>query len=168
VDRIVTDDLLIPLRVAEAGYHVKYEPRALSFERVSGSVAGEFRRKVRIGASNFSTLQVCRSLLNPRRGFVAYALWSHKVLRWVNPLFFLLILGSSGILALSPGFFRAVAAGEILFFVLVLAGWYIERRRLKAGLLGLPYYFVVANAALCAGLFRFLRGGQRTTWEVVR
>jgi poly-beta-1,6-N-acetyl-D-glucosamine synthase len=168
VDRVVTDDLLIPLQAVEMGYQAKYEPRAISFEPTSGSVMGEFKRKVRIGASNFNTLELCRSLLSPSKGFVAFALWSHKVLRWLVPMVLLAVAATSIAMAGVSDFYFLVVILEILLVCLAIVGWSAERLGLRAGALGMPYYFLAMNAALLVGFFKFLGRKQQPTWETVR
>jgi len=39
-------------------------------------------RKVRIEAANFHGIPELLPFLNPLRGFVAFALWSRKIIRW--------------------------------------------------------------------------------------
>ena len=77
---VITDDFLIPLHAVEMGYDFVYENTAVGREQTSPSVKDEFRRKVRIGAANFNALIQIAPLLNPRRGFVAFGLWSHKII----------------------------------------------------------------------------------------
>ena len=45
-----------------------------------------FEQKVRIGAANFHGLKYIYPLLNPTKGWIAYILWSHKIIRWFLPL----------------------------------------------------------------------------------
>jgi len=166
--RVVTDDFVIPLRALERGRTIRYEPRAIAFEEPAGSVGGEFRRKIRIGASNFSGLGLWKQLLHPRFGFVAFALWSHKIVRWCVPFFMILMLVSSLLLAQSSSFFEIVVAGEVIFLLLALVGLVAEHRRARIGLMGLPYYLIAMNAALFVGFLRYLTGSQKPTWEVDR
>jgi hypothetical protein len=167
-DRVVMDDFLIAMGVLREGFNVKYEPSARAVEQSAGSIEGEFRRKIRIGAANFSGISEFADLLRPGAGIVAFMLWSHKILRWCVP--FLLIAASAAAMALATGseFFgivRLVIAGCLL---LGAAGFIADRAGIRIGIFGYPYYFLVVNAALLAGFFRFLGGTQKSTWEVVR
>src|SRR5919109_4292114 len=81
----VVDDFVAALRVLAAGSEVRYEPEAVGHEEAAPDHAGEYRRRVRIAAGCFKALSQHRDLLSPRHGFTAFALWSHKVLRWLVP-----------------------------------------------------------------------------------
>lgn len=164
----VMDDFVIPMNILRQGFVVRYCPGARAHEKAADSVAGEFRRKVRIGASNFNGLRQFADLLHPRHGFVAFALWSHKIFRWFAPFFIVLFVISSLALLGSSPFHGGVVALEAFFAALACFGLLAERFGWKVGALGYPYYFLAINAALFVGFFRSLRGRQTPVWEVVR
>jgi biofilm PGA synthesis N-glycosyltransferase PgaC len=164
----VMDDFIIPVEIIRRGYRVVYEPSALAFERPTNSVSGEFRRKARIGAANIQGLPRFLPVLSPAYGFGAFALWSHKVLRWFVPILLIVMFVSSVMLARGSSFFAAIAMLELAFIGAALLGVILEALRVQPGLLGLPYYFVATNAALLLGLVRGLRGRQAPTWDIVR
>ncbi len=168
VDKSVTDDLLIPLRVVERGFRVVYEPDALAFEPASNSVIGEYRRKVRIAASNFNTVAEFWHLLLPQRGLVAFSLWSHKILRWIVPLLLLIMTGISIALRGRGAFYTFFLDAAIVFLIVASLAFVLERLHIRIGVWGLPYYFVATNAALLVGLLKSIAGSQRPTWDVVR
>jgi cellulose synthase/poly-beta-1,6-N-acetylglucosamine synthase-like glycosyltransferase len=164
----IVDDFVIPMNVLKAGRVVKYNRSARAFERAAGSIRGEFTRKVRIGASNFNGIPEYAELLNPRHGFVAFALWSHKILRWFVP--FLLVVFAVAAFALrgeSP-FHEWVVRLIALFALAALAGMAAEKFRWRVGIFGYPYYFIAMNLALLLGFFRSIAGKQPPVWEVVR
>jgi poly-beta-1,6-N-acetyl-D-glucosamine synthase len=164
----VTDDFLIPLKIVMKGYRVIFSRDALAFEKTSGSMKGEFRRKARIGAQNFAGIAEFAALLLPGAGFTAFALWSHKMIRWFVPFFAIMALASTVVLAPASTFFGVVLALEAAFFVLAVAGFVADGSHVRLGAAGLPYYILAMNAALLIGFFRYLVGRQRTTWEVLR
>ncbi len=164
----VVDDFLIPLEVLRRGFRMVYEPAALAFEEIAGSVRAEFNRRVRIGAQNFSGIADFLDLLNPRRGYVAFALWSHKILRWCVPFFALTAFGASAALATVDGAFVVIFGVELAILVAVLFGFLAERLALRIGRLGLPYYVIAMNVALLVGFVRFISGMQTTTWTTER
>lgn len=164
----VMDDFLIPLAVLRDGYRIVYEPTAVAYERPSNSVRGEFQRKARIGAANFQVLPAVLPLLTPSYGFAAFALWSHKVLRWIAPLLLVVTFASSALLAVGSAFFRAALLLQMAFLVAALIGSELDRRRRRSGIFGLAYYFLATNAALLVGFGRYVSGRQRPTWDVIR
>ncbi len=168
VNKIVTDDFLTPLRVVRRGYRVVYEPRALAYEYATNSISGEYQRKVRIAASNFSTITEISDLLAPRKGFVAFALWSHKIIRWSVPFLLFLVLVTSAVLRSHGFFYLGVLIAFLLIVTLGFLGFVMERMRLKIGKFGIPYYFIAMNFALLAGFFKFILKRQQAVWNVVR
>jgi cellulose synthase/poly-beta-1,6-N-acetylglucosamine synthase-like glycosyltransferase len=164
----VVDDFLIPLEVLRHGLRMIYEPAALAFEEIAGSVRAEFNRRVRIGAQNFSGIPDFIDLLNPLRGYVAFALWSHKILRWCVPFFALAVFGASGVLACGDRGFLMIFGAEMAVLAAVLFGFVAERLHLEIGRLGLPYYVIAMNVALLVGFFRSISGSQATIWTTER
>jgi poly-beta-1,6-N-acetyl-D-glucosamine synthase len=166
--KAVTDDLLIPLNICKRGYRVLYDREALAFERGEGSIRNEFTRKVRIGAQNFSTIMEFLPLLHPRFGFTAFALWSHKILRWCVPFFLLLCVFALCVLA-ADNLLYAVGLDVLYAFLgVAVLGYVLEKLKIRSGLLTLPYYFLAMNSALFVGFLKFALGRQSPKWSVVR
>jgi Glycosyltransferases, probably involved in cell wall biogenesis len=164
----IADDFILPMRVIEQGYKFVYEPGALAFEE-GGDFRSEFSRKERIGAQDFNALRLIKSLLNPRRGFVSYGVWSHKILRWFTPHLLILIFVLNVVLLYSGSdFWRYVMIGQVAFYVIGLIG--------AGGLLinkDIPIfaqigYFVSVNLALLIDFFKKVLKTQETKWEVRR
>jgi cellulose synthase/poly-beta-1,6-N-acetylglucosamine synthase-like glycosyltransferase len=157
----ITDDFVVPLRIAVRGWKVPFEPTAIAYEDAPDDTSVEFGRRARIGAGNWQALARLPDLLDPRAGFVSFAFVSHKLLRWVAP--FLLAVGFAASIgaAAAPEAWgaRALLLGQLAFYALAAAG----------GALGAPgraaRHFVAMNAALAVGLWRFLRGTQRAAWR---
>ncbi len=165
----ITDDFVIPLRIAARGWAVPFEADAVAFEETTEDAGREFGRRARIGAGNWQALARVPDLLDPRAGFLFFAFVSHKLLRWAAPFLLAVTLLANGALAAAPGAwgYRALLLGQTVFYGLALAGW-----RGGGGLTGtarrlasLAHYFVAMNAALAVGLWRFLRGTQRAAWQ---
>lgn len=167
---IVVEDLYIPLRLLMDGWAVVFEPSALAYEELPPALSDEFGRRVRIGAGDYQILSRCLSLLQPERGLSAWVFFSHKVLRWLAPLFML-----SGLLAvlvlLLLGAFGSLVLGAVSLALVLLttAGFYSHRLPGPLGrLAAVCAYFASMNAALLLGFIRWLRGGQKTTWTRTR
>ncbi|MGC3999009.1 MAG: glycosyltransferase family 2 protein [Anaeromyxobacter sp.] len=163
----VTDDFVVPARVAARGWRVPFEPEAVGHEELAGDTALEFGRRARIGAGNWQSLARVPGLLDPRSGFPWFAFVSHKLLRWVTP--FLLVSGflASCTLAGAPGAWghRLALAAQLAFYGLAWLGWRGAAPRRLRRAAGLAWHFVALNAALAVGAWRFLRGSQRAAWE---
>jgi cellulose synthase/poly-beta-1,6-N-acetylglucosamine synthase-like glycosyltransferase len=162
-------DFIIATKMVEQGLRAIYEPAAVCTEETNRQAAKEFRMRVRVIAQTYTDLWRHRALLNPfRGGFYAVELLSHKVMRYLVPLFLAAVFVSSALLAPRSLFFAALFAGQALFYAAALAGWLLERAGVRVRLLALPHYFVLANLAAILALFKFLRGERYARWEPIR
>ncbi len=158
---IQIDDFIWPVRVYEKGYHGVYEPQAIAYEESAPTVEAEFRRKVRIGTGDYRALVECRRLLVPWKGWIAFAFWSHKVLRWCVPFPMLTLFFSNARV-------RATTATE--FFVIqsvfyLCAGicWTLSgQKHGLARLFRLPYY--CGQQSRFAHRIHSLRDRQQAAW----
>jgi hypothetical protein len=89
------------------------------------------------------------------------------VLRWtLAPLFLPILLAVNVLLATRGNFFYQIfLLAQILFYLAALAGFLLERRKLRAKAFFIPYYFCVMNYSMYAGFVRLLRGRQSVLWE---
>jgi hypothetical protein len=125
--------------------------------------------RVRVITQTFTDLWRHRAMLNPlRSGFYAVQLWSHKVMRYMVPLFLFVTLVGSWPLVLKSPFFTAAFFGQILFYALAAAGWVLEYMGIHSRVLALPQYFVLANLASLLAFFKFLSGERYASWEPAR
>jgi len=167
-NKVVVDDFLIPVQVVTQGYSMVYEPKAHAYEKISGSVGGEFKRRVRISAANFHGFSEFSHLLHPRYRFVAFSLWSHKIVRWRTPFLLIAIFILTMLLGGQSPLYRGVLIAEWIVIGLGLLGFLAERFHVRIGFLGFPYYFMAMNGALLVGFLKFLVGKQRPTWDIIR
>jgi cellulose synthase/poly-beta-1,6-N-acetylglucosamine synthase-like glycosyltransferase len=161
----VVDDFVAALRVLQSGYEIRYEPEAVAHEEAAPDGDAEYRRRVRIAAGCFRALWQHRGLLAPRHGFTAFALWSHKVLRWLTPQALLVALLTNLALAGSSPIYTALLAAQIggyLFAALGLLEVAPKPLRVPANAAA---HFVEMNAALLVGFIKFSRGAQGQAWS---
>ncbi|MCA1828125.1 MAG: glycosyltransferase family 2 protein [Myxococcales bacterium] len=160
----VVDDFVAALRVLEAGSEVRYEPEAVAHEEAAPDHGGEYRRRVRIAAGCFRALSQHRDLLSPRHGFTAFALWSHKVLRWFVPHAMVVALVANLFLAHGSRFYSIVLLGQCGAYALAAVALLgMSPRRLRA-VADAAAHFVEMNAALLVGFVKYSRGAQGQTW----
>ncbi|MDT5271959.1 MAG: hypothetical protein QOH49_4145 [Acidobacteriota bacterium] len=162
-------DFIIATKMVEQGLRAVYEPRAVCTEETNRQADKELRMRVRVIAQTYTDLWRHRGLLNPLRGgFYAVELLSHKVMRYLVPLFLFVVLVSSVALAPRSLFFAALFAGQAMFYAAALAGWLLERAGVRVRLLSLPHYFVLANLAAVIAFYKFARGERYARWEPIR
>jgi cellulose synthase/poly-beta-1,6-N-acetylglucosamine synthase-like glycosyltransferase len=158
------DDMTISSQIPLQGYRLIFEPQATAWENATIHARAEFRRKVRI--ANRCT----RALLgNGRRlftsGFYAVEVLSHKVVRHMIPFFLIPMLAASVVLAPRSVFYAVMLGGQVLVYLLAIAGAVL--RDTKAGywkLFSVPYYFCFVNAAAFVGLLKLIRGQGTHAW----
>jgi len=160
----VVDDFVAALRVLEAGSRVAYEPEAVAHEEAAPDHSGEYRRRVRIAAGCFRALSQHRHLLSPRHGFTAFALWSHKVLRWFVPHAMVVALLANIFLARGSTFFTLTLLAQCTGYALAALSLLGTTPRHVRTLADAAAHFVEMNAALLVGFVKYSRGAQGQTW----
>jgi cellulose synthase/poly-beta-1,6-N-acetylglucosamine synthase-like glycosyltransferase len=163
----VISDLVQPLHVIRQGYRVAFEDRALAYEETTQSTAEEFSMRIRVITRGIQGLLSVSSLLMPwKHGWVAFQLWSHKILRWLVPFFLLAILCSSIFLLQLP-FFRLFFLVQAVFYLMTIFSLFVPVQRVWKPL-GIPLYFCTLNAAAFCSVMEVLRGKKYVVWETVR
>lgn len=163
----IADDFVLPMKIIEQGYYFVYEPEALAVEQ-SGDLAGEFKRKVRIGAAVFATLGAIKPLVNPARGFPSYALWSHKIIRWAVPVLIVLLFISNLFLVSDGVFFYFTFVMQVICYGIALMGMFGLRKGVHVPVASHMAYFLASNAALLVGYVKSIVKRPETKWQVSR
>jgi len=166
---VLIEDFVLSLRIAKAGYVVKYAPGAYAVESSSASIKDEQKRKIRISAGGFQAIYMLRELLNVfKYGKLSFQYISHRVLRWaITPVCLLLLLPLNILLVV----FRAglvydcLLVMQFFFYLAGLLGWFFANRNIKIKALYVPYYFLFMNISVFWGFKRFLKGQQSVLWE---
>ena len=160
----IVEDFQIPLEIRFEGHRVIYDPEAVAIEEIAPTFSTQFARRVRISAGNYQTLFGNLEYLNPLKGFLAFSFFSHRVLRWLVPLF-LVIAFVSSISMISIPEFALLTAAQCVFYSMAVLGYWLKKQGKRAGLFSLPFHFCAMNAALLLGLFAYLSGRQSVTWK---
>lgn len=160
----IVDDFLIGMRVHLYGRQFKFDELAIANEESAPNMGAEFHRRARIGAGGFQSMCWLLPLLNPLRGTVSFAFWSHKILRWFCPLFLIAALVANLGLLSQPVYVLTMIA-QVTFYFVALAGRYVPGRGLPSRLLRLTTMFSSMNLALLVGLYRWLANAQSGAWK---
>ena len=162
-------DFLIATVIYKQNLRTVFEPEAVCTEVTNKRASREFQMRVRVIGQTFTDLWRNRQMLNPfKSGFFAVELVSHKVLRYAVPIFLILILISSAMLAVHSAIFSLVLLAQILFYLLAFVGWLLERGGKNTGVFAIPLYFALANLASLVGFYKFLSGERYASWEPLR
>jgi len=164
------NDLVNPLQIVKAGYRGVFERRAICIEHPAEDFDKESRRKRRIVNRSFTAVLKHRSLLNPlRNARFAFALWSHKLLRWLLAPFLVVALAGLLLLGLVGGPVFAVTLVPVLASLwLATAGFLLKDRSSQPMFTAVPYYFFMVAASATLGLLDSLKGRVAVTWEPPR
>jgi biofilm PGA synthesis N-glycosyltransferase PgaC len=165
----VLDDFMISMLIAAQGYRIIYEPEAYALETASENVSEELKRKIRIAAGGIQSILRLKSLLLPFKfPVLSFQYVSHRVLRWtVTPFFLILAFITNFALAFAGkgSFYELLFAGQVLFYLLAILGFIMEKRHIRIKALFIPYYFCVMNYAVLAGIIRYFTTKQSSVWE---
>ena len=165
----IISDLVEPLKILEKGYRIVFEPEAIAFEETTEDAAEEFNMRVRVVTRGMRGLWYMRKLFNPLRfGFVAFQLFSHKVLRWVVPVLLVVLFISNAWLVGSSRFYDVFFALQVAFYCAASLGFVAQRLHVGFRLLTIPLYFVTVNMAAVVAVYRLWKGYTAVTWETVR
>lgn len=164
-DGLVIDDFVIPLMARlKSGCRLQFDPRAVATEETPIEIGNEFKRRSRIGAGGYQALGMLWPLLNPRRGWISFTFLSHKVMRWLCPFFLIAALALNLVLLESP-VFLVLFALQAAFYATAVAFLFLPAKPRFLRYLKLSTMFVLMNAALFIGFFRWASGRQRGTWN---
>jgi biofilm PGA synthesis N-glycosyltransferase PgaC len=159
---VVHDDMYLTLAIIKKGYRVVYENDATSGEHASKHLLDEFHLKVRYASAGYQIVSFFRAMLIPPRTLFAFEFLSHKLCRWLAPVFIVMVFASSALL--SAPFYRFVFWIQVLFLVLAAIGWRTIGSS-NSGMLYFPVYFCMGNLAAAYGLVRYFSSGQSTLWR---
>jgi cellulose synthase/poly-beta-1,6-N-acetylglucosamine synthase-like glycosyltransferase len=163
----VISDLTQALFVVRQGYRVVFEHRARAFEETTTSSAEEFAMRTRVVTRGMRGVLSVPELLVPwKYPWISFQLVSHKVLRWMVPLFLVLLFLSNALLLNSP-LLRAVFAMQLGFYVLTGLAAVLPLQKVWKPL-NIPLYFCTLNAAALVSFVDLFKGRKYVVWETVR
>ncbi len=160
MDPSIGEDCIVPLDVVAQGYRVVHVRDALAYDRMESAPEREFRARVRMTLRNWQGTWSRPELLNPLRNpGIAWALWSHKILRWLTPFFVLGLVLTANLWAtqdLASGWFAAALVDSLV--LLALIGWWGDRVGIRVPFAGAVFSFMLANAGFLVGVLRAVAG----------
>jgi len=162
-------DFVIASEIHLKGLRTIDEPEAISIEDTNSKSRDEFRMRVRIMEQTINALSRYREVLSIRRhGLFALQMISHKVLRYAVSGLLLVSFISNALIANQSELYLAAFAGQTAFYLSAFVGWILTRLGARIGLLALPYYFVLSNAAILVAFVKHIRGEAHIVWDPLR
>ncbi|MFI5219097.1 MAG: glycosyltransferase [Bacteroidia bacterium] len=159
----LVDDFYLNMRVLEKGGKCINEINARVYEDVSHKLGEEFRRKVRIATGNFQNLFAYAHLLL-KFNIISFCFFSHKVLRWLGPVFMIAAFVSNIFLLRQP-FYICAFILQIVFYLTPLIDFLLKKKEIHVTIIRFITHLLAMNLALFAGLIKFLKGVKSGVWE---
>ena len=125
--RTVLDDVQIPMRAVLKGKRVLFEPAAIAYDEVARDANIEYDKKRRTLMGNYELLVEMPELLLPWRNPIFLQLVSHKVGRLLVPYCLIALFLSN--MYMLHGYYLAIFACQLMWYVLAFTGWLISNRR---------------------------------------
>jgi cellulose synthase/poly-beta-1,6-N-acetylglucosamine synthase-like glycosyltransferase len=158
----LANDLELPLQIGKAGYWLLHEPQARVQEKETASPWEELSRRRRICAQGALGMWKLRRVL---KGIRAWQFFSHKFLRWLLAIPFLLVFLSSLLLAGQP-VFAGLFALQLIFWGLALAGLAAAAGKTAPPKPLAPLvYLLVSCVGALAGVIDACAGRKFDVWE---
>ncbi|WP_027708649.1 glycosyltransferase [Zooshikella ganghwensis] len=159
----VTDDFFISSAALIAGYQLAWVPQAVVEDHSTSKPRQQFQRRVRITLRGLQSMWTRKSLLSTQQPKLAWAFFSHKILRRAVPLLILLLLPLN-VMLLSYGvlfkmlFIAQLIAYLLMGLVLVLPGYHWPKPCLFIA------FFLQQLAAMSWAFILFLCGHRVLQW----
>lgn len=154
------EDCILPLDTIEEGSKVSHITTAIAYDKMPDTQRSEFNTRVRMTLRNWQGTWSRSELLNPfKYPKYSFSLWSHKLLRWLTPVFLIFLTISSAYLANSALFYYVAILGILTSYIIFVIGFFANKRgKLLPKYLRIIYSFILANLGFLVGLIKAISG----------
>ncbi|MDH5325900.1 MAG: glycosyltransferase family 2 protein [Gammaproteobacteria bacterium] len=161
----VAPDFLSVLNTLEKGYRCVTEPGAVGFMTALQDHKDEYNRKIRTLVRGMAALFYKNNLLNPfKYGFFAIELLSHKLARWLVPVFMIILLVSN-LFMLDQALYVVTFGLQLVFYIAAIFA-HLKVMSLHKQIIGkIPLYFCAANLAILVAWIRYISGVRQEIWQ---
>lgn len=159
-------DFIIAQQIHKNGKRVVYEQEAICYENTNTETRDEFKMRVRVIIRSLYVLRHMKKLLNPSKyGIYAIQLISHVVLRYLAPVFLILLFFVNILLFYRDLLYQILFFSQLLFYISATLGWFTRRGET---IFYIPYYFCAANSAALVAIIKFLQKEKNVVWTPIR
>jgi cellulose synthase/poly-beta-1,6-N-acetylglucosamine synthase-like glycosyltransferase len=164
----IAPDFYAALLAVKNGFRAIEDSDIIAEYKVTKNTSDEYTRKVRTITRGMSTLFDNKRLLNPfLHPQVSWQLLSHKLLRWLLPVFLLSILASNIMIVTdrpdSTWFYSLTLLAQIIFW---LASWYgLIRKQSQSFVFRTTASFLLFNVALLKSWSNYFVGNKISIWN---
>lgn len=168
----IIEDFTEPLMFVQKGFRVVFEEDAICYEETTTKTQNEWKMRVRVIRGGMTGMLYAKKILNPfRYPMASLQLISHKILRWLIPVFgiLLFLVTCLGILNDSHNVFLGLLfVLQLGFYLTAFMALVFEQIGIHNKILGIPLYFIVVNSAALIALIKTLTSSLEATWETKR
>jgi cellulose synthase/poly-beta-1,6-N-acetylglucosamine synthase-like glycosyltransferase len=161
---ILADDFRICMNVLKKGEMAVSDNEAIVYEDVSNNLSDEFKRKVRISAGNFQNLAFFSPLLLKPFSILTFCFVSHKVLRWLTPLFWFIAIFANIMLSVGSIFYLLLFLLQVIFIILPPLDILLKKLSINIVPLRFFTHLYFMNIALFVGFVNYLQGIKSGAW----
>jgi len=160
----LADDFRICMYVIKKGEKAISDQSAVVYEDVSNNLRDEFIRKIRISSGNFQNLSHFASLLFKPFSVFSFCFVSHKVLRWLTPLFWFVMVFANILLLDYSFFYLLFFLLQVIFIILPPLDMFLKKFNINFVPLRFFTHLYFLNIALFVGLVHYLQGISSGAW----
>lgn len=168
-EKIILDDFIISMQVRLLGYRFAYEPSAFSVETASQSFAEEKKRKTRIAAGAFQSMNYINNALNCiKHPALCFQFFSRRILRWfVAPILLPVLFITSFLLLMNDDavVYLIVFTCQMIFYFAALSAFILNKYSRLPGWFNAPLYFVFMNSCLVSGSMLYFKNNHSVLWN---
>ena len=164
---MVCDDLHNIYSVLRSKKRVIFALEAKAYEIRPKSLNNEYHRRIRAVAGGWATIKYHSELLNIFKfGITALFVWSHKIFRWLSPVFMIFLMIFT-ILTYDVNFnlFLFFIIPQLILYFSSFIGYIFEKMNMNTKIFRIFVFFVSMNYSSLLGLFRFLSRQQNAIWS---
>ena len=160
----LADDFRICMNVIRKGQKAISDTEAIVYEDVSNNLRDEFNRKMRISAGNFQNLSHFAFLILKPFSTWTFCFVSHKLLRWVTPFLWFIVMVTDILLINDSFFFYLFFLLQLIFLLLPPFDMFLKKFRINVVPLRFLTHLCFMNIALVAGFIKYLGGISSGAW----
>jgi cellulose synthase/poly-beta-1,6-N-acetylglucosamine synthase-like glycosyltransferase len=160
----IARDLLLPLKIILDGYKVKFDSESLAYEDTMTDVKNEFKKRSRIVLNALPAVFECMPLLNIfKYKYDSFFLWSHRILRWLSPVFLIMIFITNALL-INSFYFSLLFYSQIGFYLIGCLTFIYPALLNRFTIFKLINYFLLRNYAVLKSLILYILGRKQGSW----
>jgi len=164
---IILDDFIISMNISLQGYRLVYDKEAVAQEKSTISSKTEFLRKSRVIAGAIQALKQKEGVSSPQKKGLFFCFLSHKLLRWMIPIFyvvFLIVNCRLYFLSKNPIYTYSMII-HFFFYGLILISLTLMKKAKNWKIISIPFYLFLENGAALYGIYKGIYNKQAVTWQ---